>query len=73
MIDYLLALFEYIEKNPIIEIKKTAAEVNVAYNTISKAVNKFIELGILKENKKLGRTRTFSYDTYLEILRKDTF
>lgn len=32
----------------------------------------FIDLGNLKENKKTGRARTFSYAKYLVILRRDT-
>lgn len=69
----LLALFEYLEKNPIIEIKKTSEEMKLAYNTVSKAVSTLLEIGILIENEKTGRARTFSYEGYLEILRKDTF
>jgi Fic family protein len=65
-------LFNYLEQNPIIEIKKTSKEIGVAYNTVSKAVHTFIELGILAENQKSGRTRIFSYERYLEIMRKDT-
>jgi len=45
----------------------------VAYNTVSKAVKTFIDSGILEENKKMGRARTFSYERYLEILRRDTY
>ena len=69
----LLLLFEYLEKNPIIEIKKTSSEIGVAYNTVSKAVKTFIDSEILEENKKKGRARTFSYERYLEILRRDTY
>lgn len=69
----LLALFAYLESNPIIEIKKTAEELGVAYNTVAKAVNTLVDKDILMQNKKAGRTRTFSYEQYLELLRKDTF
>ncbi len=68
----LLLLFEYLEKNPIIEIKKTSVELGIAYNTVAKAVSAFEESSILVENKKIGRARTFSYEKYLYILRKDT-
>ncbi|MEA4922020.1 MAG: Fic family protein [Eubacteriaceae bacterium] len=68
----LTAVFEYLEQNPIIEIKKTSVELGIAYNTVAKAVNTLIEKDILVENQKTGRTRTFSYERYLEILRKDT-
>ena len=69
----LLLLFEYLEKNPIIEIKKTATEIGLSYNTVTKSIKKLIDLDILVENQKTGRARTFSYEKYLDILRKDTF
>lgn len=68
----LITLFNYLEKNPIIEIKKTASDLGVAYNTVLKAVNTLKELCVLNENPKSGREKTFSYEKYLEILRKDT-
>lgn len=68
----LLALFAYLEKSPIIEIRKTASDLGVAYNTVSKAVNTLMEKGILQQDHKTGRSRTFSYERYLEILRRDT-
>lgn len=68
----LMAVYHYLEQNPIIEIGKTSEQLSIAYNTVAKAVNTLIELGILVENPKIGRTRTFSFDRYLEILRKDT-
>ena len=68
----LLLLFEYLEKNPIIEIKKTSNDLEIAYNTVAKAISVFIDSDILSENKKSGRARTFSYEKYLDILRKDT-
>ena len=67
-----LTMFEYLEKNPIINIQKTSQEMGVAYNTVSKLVKNFIAMRILIENEKVGRTRTFSYEKYLEIMRKDT-
>ena len=65
-------VFEYIEKNPIIGIKKTASDLGIAYNTVSKAVDTLVKLDILSEDKKRGRTRIYSYAQYLDILRKDT-
>lgn len=62
----------HLEKNPIIEIKKTAQDLGLAYNTISKAVGVLVDKEILCENDKSGRARTFSYKKYLEILRRDT-
>lgn len=68
----LLSLFSYLERNPIIEIRKTADELGVAYNTVAKAVTTLVDAGILVQSEKAGRARVFSYEMYLEILRKDT-
>ena len=65
-------LFHYLESNPIIEIKKTAAALSVSYNAAARAVEVLSGLEILEQSEKAGRTRTFSYAEYLEILRKDT-
>lgn len=68
----LITLFAYLEQNPIIEIKKTSQALGIAYNTVSKAINVMLDKGILIQNEKSGRSRTFSYEKYLEILRRDT-
>ena len=65
-------LFEYIEKNPILDVQKTAKALALSYNTVSKIVTLFINKGILSESKKRGKTHIFSYTEYLDILRKDT-
>lgn len=65
-------VFDYIEQYPIIEIKRTAADLGVSYNTVSSAVDKLVQTGILKETTNASRNRVFSYEEYLNILRKDT-
>lgn len=65
-------LLEYIEKNPIIEIVKTSNALGLAYNTVSKSVKLLEENGILIQSDKIGKTRIYSYEKYLQILRKDT-
>lgn len=65
-------LFEYLEANPIIEIKKTAEALGLAYNTVSKSVKTLEEKRILIQSDKVGKTRIYSYEEYLKILRKDT-
>ncbi len=67
-----LRLMAYLEENPIIEIGKTAQDLNIAYNTVSRAVNLLIENGILIQSDKIGKTKIYSYEEYLNILRKDT-
>ena len=72
MNDNVRRLFDYIEQYPIIDIKRTAAALEVSYNTASAAVGKLVHVGILKETTNAARNRVFAYEEYLEILRKDT-
>lgn len=70
--DNLRAVFEYIEQYPIIDIKRTAKELGISYNTAATVVKKLVELGILQETTNKSRNRVFAYEEYLDILRKDT-
>lgn len=62
----------YLEKNPIIDIQKTAAALNLSYNTVAKSVALFVDNGILQQTEKSGRSKIYSYVDYLTVLRKDT-
>ncbi|MGZ7238622.1 hypothetical protein ACXWO6_10425, partial [Streptococcus pyogenes] len=46
--DNLRAVYDYIEQYPIIDIKRTAKELDISYNTAATAVKKLVELGILQ-------------------------
>ncbi len=70
--DNVRRVFDYIEQYPIIDIKRTAADLGVSYNTVSTVVGKLVQAGILKETINVSRNRVFSYEEYLSILRKDT-
>ena len=62
----------YLEKNPIIDIQKTAAALNLSYNTVAKSVALFVDNRILQQTEKSGRSKIYSYVDYLAVLRKDT-
>lgn len=66
------AVFAYLEKNPIIDIGKTAAALKLSYNTVAAAVAVLEESGILRQTGKAGKARIYSYADYLAILRKNT-
>lgn len=70
--DNVRRVFDYIEQYPIIDIKRTASDLEVSYNTVSAAVGKLVHAGILKETTNAARNRVFAYEEYLDILRKDT-
>lgn len=65
-------LFEYLEKNPIIEIGKTAKALNLSFNTVSSAVKRLVNLGILAQMENFSRNRIFVYSDYLKILKRGT-
>jgi len=65
-------LFYYLEANPIIEIRKTAAALNMAFNTISAAINRLTDAGILEQISGKRRYRAFCYKKYIELLREGT-
>lgn len=67
-----LKVFNYLEKNPIIDIQKTANTLDLSYNTVAKAILLLIDKGILRQSAKSGKTKIYSYFDYLDILRKDT-
>lgn len=66
-----LLIYDYIKSNPIFSISHAAKEINKSYNTTSLAVNKLIDLDILKQRNNQQRNRTFIYTEYLNILRGD--
>ncbi|MEA1975488.1 MAG: Fic family protein [Bacillota bacterium] len=65
-------VLNYLESNPIIDIKKTSRELKISYNAVSNAVNHLVELHILRQTENIKRNRFFSYEEYLKIMRKDT-
>jgi Fic family protein len=67
-----MLVFNYLEANPIIEIRKTAEALGITFNTASSAVNRLIDAGILAQTSNANRNRTFAYEAYLDILRKGT-
>lgn len=68
----IMLVFNYLEANPIIEIRKTAEALGFTFNTASSAVNRLVDTGILARTSNASRNRTFAYEAYLAILRKGT-
>ena len=67
-----MLLFNYLEANPIIEVRKTAEALGLSFNTVSGAVKRLIDAGILQQTTAAGRNRTFAYEAYLAVLRRGT-
>lgn len=67
-----MLIFNYLESNPIIEIRKTAEALDITFNTTSSAVSRLVDAGILVQTSNTNRNRTFAYEAYLDILRNGT-
>ncbi len=67
-----LQLFSYLERNPIMEIKGTAQNLGLSFNTVASSIKRLVDIGILVQSSGDKRNRTFSYKKYLDILRKGT-
>lgn len=67
-----MIVFNYLEYNPIIDIRKTAEALGISFNTTANAINRLLTTGILVQTTNKARNRTFSYEAYLNILRKGT-
>ncbi len=65
-------IYNLLQDTPIINIKKTAEKLNLAYNTVAAAIKRLDALGILQKTANVSRNKTFAYEEYLSILRKDT-
>ena len=68
----IMRLFAYIERNPIIERVKTAAALGLSRNGLANYITILCNKDILKYSAKSGKALIFTYEAYLEILRKDT-
>ena len=68
----ILKLLSYIEQNPIIERVKTAAALGLSRNGLANYIAILCNKDILKYSAKSGKALIFSYEEYLDILRKDT-
>ena len=69
----LLNLLEYIESNPIIDTVKTAKALGFSRNGTANYITILCNKGILKQTSKVGKALVYSYEEYLNILRKDTY
>ena len=67
-----MLVFDYLEANPIIEIRKTAEALGITFNTASSAVRRLTDAGILMQTTNASRNRTFAYEDYLTVLREGT-
>ncbi|MFH1453751.1 MAG: Fic family protein [Armatimonadota bacterium] len=65
---YKLISYMYNNSKIVVNIKQVSKDLNIAFNTASGIINKFIEAGILREKTGRSRDRMFVLWEYLELL-----
>jgi Fic family protein len=65
-------VFEYMQRNPISSIPKTAKSIGLSDPTVAKSFQHMRGLGILRETTGRQRHRLFVYSAYLAILSEGT-
>ena len=67
-----LLVYRYAQANPLFSNRTAAREMKVSLPTASAAVDRMIEVGILRESSGKRRGRLFLYESYLNILNKES-
>ena len=62
----------YLESSPIVEIKKLAGDLKMAYNTAFSSINRLIDVNIVKQYNNSLRNKTYVYLEYIDILKEGT-
>ena len=65
-------VYDYLKEHPIVNIGGTAKAVGLSYNTVSAAIRKLINSGIVSERTTAARNRVFEYSEYLAVLKAGT-
>jgi Mn-dependent DtxR family transcriptional regulator len=65
-------VYRYAQANPLFSIKNAARAMKVSFPTASAAVDRMIEAGILRESSGKRRGRLFLYESYLNILNRES-
>lgn len=68
----IIGAYDQICRKPVFTITSLAKDLKVTYVTAQLQVKKLLEISILQERGDKERDRQFSYEKYLEILRRGT-
>jgi len=71
-IDRLFNADRYAQANPLVSIRNAAREMKMSFPTASAAVDRMIDAGILRESSGKRRGRLFLYESYLDILNRES-
>lgn len=63
-------LLTFLEKNPIINARKTSELTGINYHAVNRTINKYVELHILLTSDESKKNRTYIYQEYIDILKE---
>ena len=61
-------LLEYMEQNPMTNIKTATQSIGLSYNTTAKMVNILLDIGIIRQGNQLSRNRCYVYQKYIDTV-----
>ena len=67
-----LRLHSYLQKKPVLEIPKAASEIGISQPTVTSALKRLEEIGVVREITGKARDRIYVYKEYLDILEEGT-
>ncbi|MBI5251795.1 MAG: Fic family protein [Desulfomonile tiedjei] len=67
-----LRVHSYLQKKPVLEIPRASAEIGVSQPTVTSALKRLEEIGVVKEITGKARDRIYVYKEYLDILGEGT-
>lgn len=67
-----MTLLESLYWQPIVTVKHVSEKTTLAFPNANKLVNRFVQLGLLREMTGRKRDRRFAYQQYLDLFADQT-
>jgi Fic family protein len=67
-----LRVHSYLQKKPVLEIPRASAEIGISQPTVTSALKRLEEIGVVREITGKARDRIYVYKEYLDILEEGT-
>ncbi|MDI9409353.1 MAG: Fic family protein [Candidatus Pacebacteria bacterium] len=67
-----LRLHQYLQSRPLVSVTRASKEIGISFPTASKAFEKLVSLGLVRERTGKLRDRFFEYTDYFALLAEDT-
>ncbi len=68
----ILRVHSYLQKTPVLGIPRTSKDLNISQPTVTSALKKLEEVGIVREITGKARDRMYVYQRYIDILEEGT-